>query len=254
MRFFQAHNLGGQPTFRHGFFGRTGGVSTQIYASLNAGLGSGDAPEAVVENRARIAHALQAPLGLITLRQIHSAEVVVLNAVPPHGWRPEGDALVSNVPGLAIGALSADCVPILLADAEAGVVAAIHAGWKGAHANIMAATIAAMEMQGAVRGNIHAAIGPCIAQVSYEVGEEMRAVFLETKQADDRFFAPGAAGKYWFDVSGVVEDRLRAEALGSVERLAVDTYRREADCFSFRRTTHEGGGDYGRQVSAIALV
>ncbi len=253
MRFFQARTLSAHAAFRHGFFGRTGGVSEGIYASLNAGLGSGDAPEAVAENRARIAAALQAPHGLVTLRQIHSAKVQVLDAVPPADWRPEGDALVCTVPGLAMGALSADCVPILLADAQAGVVAAVHAGWKGARANIMAATIAAMESCGAQRARIHAAIGPCIAQASYEVGEELRAAFVDLRAADAMFFRPGAAGKFWFDVGGVVENRLQAESLATLTRLPIDTYARQQDCFSFRRTTHQGGGDYGRQVSAIAL-
>lgn len=260
MRVFQARNLSGQQAFRHGFFGRTGGVSAHVYSSLNVGLGSADDPDAVAENRAGVATMLGAPLGLVTLRQIHSADVVVVDARPEPGWRPEGDALVSTVPGLAIGALSADCVPILLADAQAGVVAAVHAGWKGARANIMAATVAAMKSRGASRARIHAAIGPCIAQDSYEVGEELRAAFLELRGEDARFFRPGAPGKYWFDVGGVVERRLQAERLGSLERLAVDTYAREADCFSFRRTTHRnevgpsGEKDYGRQVSAIALT
>ncbi len=241
------------PGMAHGFFGRTGGVSEGVYRSLNVGLGSEDAPEAVAENRARVAAALRAPHGLVTLRQVHGTQVVTLNTPPEPGARPEGDAIVSTVPGLAIGALSADCVPILLADAAAGVVAAVHAGWKGARANIMHATLEAMEQAGATRANIHAAIGPCIAQVSYEVGEELRTAFLELRATDESFFHPGTAGKYWFDVGGVVLDRLRAEGLASVERLPCDTYTHPHRFYSFRRTTHEDGGDYGRQVSAIAL-
>ena len=248
-RFFAA-----LPNVRHGFFGRIGGVSEGLYASLNAGLGSGDDADHALENRQRIAAALGALQGLVTLRQVHSATVLEVTAPLAEEARPEGDAIVTTQPGLAIGALTADCVPVLFADAEAGVIGAAHAGWKGAKADIMATTLALMEQKGAKRSRILTAIGPCIAQPSYEVGAELRAAFVDERATDAVFFADGTPGKYQFDLGGLVESRLSSEGLAQVERLPLDTYPLASRFYSFRRATHRSETDYGRQVSAIALV
>jgi polyphenol oxidase len=223
----------------HGFFGRAGGVSEGIFASLNCGPGSGDAREAVNENRRRATQALSPGAALLTLYQIHSAEAVAVTEAWETG--PKADAMATNVPGLALGILTADCAPVLFADREAGVIGAAHAGWKGALAGVTDAAIAKMEQLGAKRTRIAAAIGPCIAQASYEVGPE---------------FAPrfGAfVADRHFDLEGYVAKRLADAGLVRVSRLAADTYAREADFFSYRRTTHRRETDYGRQLSAIVL-
>jgi len=235
MLILRANNLG----MTHGFFGRAGGVSKGIFASLNCGPGSGDVREDVMENRRRVSQALGAKL--ITLYQIHSAEAVVVTE--PWEQGPQADAFVTNMPGLALGILTADCAPVLLADAEAGVIGAAHAGWKGAFGGVTDSAIAAMETLGAVRERIAAAIGPCISQANYETGPEFRERF------DAKFFA----GSH-FDLEGYVAERLAAAGIGGIERVSACTYAREDDFFSFRRATHRGETDYGRQVSAIALV
>jgi purine-nucleoside/S-methyl-5'-thioadenosine phosphorylase / adenosine deaminase len=224
----------------HGFFGRSGGVSEGIFASLNCGPGSGDAREAVLENRRRAADALAPRATLLTLYQVHNAEAVVVTA--PWDAGPKADAMATNVPGLALGILTADCAPVLFADAEARVIGAAHAGWKGALAGVTDAAIGAMERLGARRARIAAAIGPCIAQASYEVGPE---------------FAPrfGAfVAERHFDLEGYVAKRLADAGIARVARLSADTYAREADFFSYRRATHRGEKDYGRQLSAIVLA
>ena len=222
----------------HGFFGRAGGVSDGIFASLNCGPGSGDERAKVMENRRRVSDALGGRL--LTLYQIHSAEAVTVAA--PWEQGPQADAMATNVPGLALGILTADCAPVLFADAEARVIGAAHAGWKGAAGGVTDAAIAAMESLGARRERIAAAIGPCISQANYETGPEFRERF------DAKFFA----GRH-FDLEAYVAERLAKAGIASVERLAACTYARENDFFSYRRATHRGESDYGRQVSAIML-
>jgi YfiH family protein len=245
----------------HGFFGREGGVSEGIYASLNCGPGSRDDPAAVVENRTRV----QTMLGgesLLSLSQVHSA---VVHTMPMWDARPappregaarfEGDGMVTATPGLALGILTADCAPVLFADRKARVIGAAHAGWKGAHAGVLEATLDAMEKLGAARAGISAAIGPCISQQNYEVGFDFRDRFLEQGLRMRKFFAPSdKEGHYRFDLEGYVAHRLLAAGTGSVEKLGVCTYPPEKGFFSFRRATHAGEPDYGRQISAIVLT
>jgi hypothetical protein len=239
------------PGIAHGFFAAEGGVSEGLYASLNCGPGSKDVPEAVVENRRRVAEALGAN-SLVSLSQIHSATVHILSGGEP---KLEGDAMVTATTGLALGILTADCAPVLLADAEAWVIGAAHAGWKGAHGGVLEAVIEAMEKLGAARGRITAAIGPCISQQSYEVGWEFRDKFLELGLRNRKFFTlSDRAGHYRFDLEGYAAHRLMAAGVGTVEKLGVCTYPPESGFFSFRRTTHAGEPDYGRQISAIALT
>jgi YfiH family protein len=240
------------PGIAHGFFATEGGVSDGLYASLNCGPGSKDAPEAVAENRRRVAEALGAK-SLVSLSQIHSPLVHILSGTEEP--RLEGDAMVTATPGLALGILTADCAPVLLADAQARVIGAAHAGWKGAHGGVLEAVIEAMEKLGAARAHIAAAIGPCISQQNYEVGWEFRDKFLEHGLRMRKFFAPSdKEGHYRFDLESHVAHRLAAAGVGTVEKLGVCTYPPENGFFSFRRTTHAGEPDYGRQVSAIVLT
>lgn len=235
------------PTIAHGFFGRQGGVSTGIFTSLNIGLGSGDDPAAVQENRERVRRALGAT-HLQTLYQIHSAEVLTITA--PLENRPEADGMVTNIPGIGLGVLAADCNPVLLADAEAGVIGACHAGWKGAVGGVTLNTIAAMKKLGAK--NITAVLGPAIQQMGYEVSAEFLAPFIAQDAANARFFIEKPNGKFLCDLPGYLEQQL-IEAGVTVDRLQEDTYSQPERYFSFRRTTHAGEPDYGRQVSAIVL-
>jgi polyphenol oxidase len=239
--------------FRHGFFGRRGGVSVGIYGSLNCGLGSNDERDAVLENRTRVATAVGLPAApMLTCHQIHSADVIVVEQPFAPGPRPKADGLVTRVPGLLLGALAADCMPILFAAPKAGVVAAAHAGWKGALSGVAEATIAKMETLGAKRDDIRAVIGPCISGDHYEVGEEFRATFVHARASNAQFFrypAPGA--RPLFDLPGYMLQRL-GEAGVTASALGVCTYAREADCFSYRRATHRRESDYGRQVAVIA--
>jgi len=243
----------------HGFFTRQGGVSRGVYASLNCGPGSGDDSAHVTENRARVMRALGFPAGpaqgLNTLAQIHSAKVVRLRQALPSGRYPRADALVTDVPGLVVGALAADCVPVLFADMVGKVVAAAHAGWKGALAGIVDATLVSMGELGAQAERIVACVGPCIQQQSYEVGAELRQRFVAADPDNGAYFRGSErAGHFMFDLSKYVSHRIEAAGVASVERLEVDTYTNEQDFFSYRRTTHRGESDYGRQVSAIALA
>lgn len=243
---------------RHGFFTRKGGVSQGLYQGLNCGPGSKDAPKAVAANRALVADALGvAPERLITLHQVHSAEVVTLDAPLPPGPRPQADALVTATPGLAISVLTADCQPVLFADPQAGVVGAAHAGWKGALGDggrgVLEATVAAMEALGASRGHIAAAIGPCISQPAYEVGPEFRARFCDVDAAHARFFAPGEGGRWQFDLPGFSRAALGRLGLARVEWTGHCTYGDAARFYSWRRTCHEGATDYGRLIAAIRL-
>ena len=235
----------------HGFFGRTGGVSTGIYDSLNCGPGSGDEPGAVTENRRRVAARMNGEL--VTLHQIHSDRTVAVTG-PWQGECPQADAMVTATTGLALGILTADCAPVLFADPQARIIGAAHAGWKGALGGVIESTLAAMETLGADRARIAAAVGPCIAQDSYEVGAEFRARFTAADSANIRFFAASDKPDYFrFDLEGYVVHRLAAAGVANVEPLGADTYAREADFFSFRRTTHRKEPNYGRQISVIAL-
>ena len=238
---------------RHGFFTRQGGVSTGVYDSLNVGVGSRDRPEHVQENRARCAAALGVELrALNTCYQIHSNIALVAEA--PFDERPEADGVVTAVAGLACGALSADCAPILMADADARVVAAAHAGWKGALGGVIAATVQTMVAQGARRDRIVAAVGPCIGQPSYEVGADFEARFAAEAPGSERFFAPGRApDKRQFDLPGFVLGRLAEAGVEQAEWIGRDTCAEEALFFSNRRGFLRGEADYGRLLSAIVL-
>jgi YfiH family protein len=260
MKRLETQNLAGRG-IAHGFFGREGGVSRGIYASLNCGPGSKDDPEAVAENRRRVADALAPDIRLVSLSQIHSPIVHTLPAWgAENGQRLEGDAMVTATPGLGLGILTADCAPVLFADPKAQVIGAAHAGWKGAlgtkdGGGVLEATLEAMEKLGALRGRINATIGPCISQQNYEVGFDFRDRFLEQGLRMRRFFVPSdKEGHYRFDLPGYVAHRLTQAGTGTVENLAVCTYPSENGFFSFRRTTHAGEPDYGRQISAIVLT
>ncbi|MEZ5844088.1 MAG: peptidoglycan editing factor PgeF [Hyphomicrobiaceae bacterium] len=250
-----ADNLAALTGIRHGFFTREGGVSGGIYASLNVGLGSRDDRSRVIENRARVARHLGVASGrLSTAYQVHSAEALVIDR-PIEDDLPRVDALVTRTPGVVLGALTADCCPVLLADQVAGVVAAAHAGWRGALSGIVAATVAAMEGIGAERSRIVAAIGPTITQASYEVGPELEARFLESDAANARFFTrPSVDARPRFDLPGFVASRVAAESIGGIGMACSCTYVNEATFFSYRRTTHRGESDYGRQISAIVVA
>jgi YfiH family protein len=235
----------------HGFLGRRGGVSTGIHAGLNVGIGSDDDAAAVAENRARALAAVLPGGDLATLYQVHSATVVTLDAVPAE--RPQGDAMVTDRPGLALGILTADCAPILLVDHQAGVIGAAHAGWKGAVAGVAEATVAAMTALGAAPDRIAAAIGPCIARSSYEVDDAFRERVTAIDPADERFFADGRAGHHRFDLEAFVAARLAAAGVGRIQALGLDTYAQADRFFSYRRSTHRGEPSYGRQIAIIGL-
>ena len=253
-----ASSLAALPGVTHAFFSREGGVSTGLYAGLNCGLGSNDDPAAVAENRKRAMAALGLPAtALATLYQVHSPRVVTVEAKADEvtGRKIEADALVTKAPGVALGVLTADCAPVLLADAKAGIVAAAHAGWRGTFDGVIDATVARMVQLGALPGRITAAIGPCIAQDSYEVGPEFVARFVGALPRNRRYFGAAAkAGHSRFDLPAFVADRLAVVGVGRIERLGIDSYADEARCYSFRRATHRGEADYGRNLAAIALA
>ena len=237
----------------HGFLGRTGGVSTGIHAGLNVGIGSDDDAAAVAENRRLASEAVLPGAALVTLYQTHSADCVTVRSPFEERLRPRADALVTDRPGLALGILTADCAPVLLADKDAGVVGAAHAGWKGAIGGVTDATILAMEAVGAKRDRIAAAIGPCIARASYEVDDAFARRFEAHDPANERFFAEGRDGHFQFDLEAYVAHRLASAGIGRVALLGLDTYADEARFFSFRRATHRGEPGYGRQISVIGL-
>ena len=241
---------------RHGFYTRRGGVSSGLYAGLNCGQGSGDAPANVAANRSRVADDLGVAANrLATLYQVHSPRVIVIDG-PISEPRPQADGLVSRTPNLALGILTADCTPVLLADVEHGVIGAAHAGWKGALSGIIANVIGAMESLGAQRSAIRAAIGPTISQSNYEVGPEFHARFLEENSANGRYFVPsstGQSGHWMFDLPGYVADLVRAERVGAVQTIDACTYADPDLFFSYRRATHRREPDYGRNISAVAL-
>ena len=237
----------------HGFLGRRGGVSTGELAGLNVGYGSNDDKEAIDENRARAIAAVMPDAEFATVHQIHSPRVVIAERPWPIDARPHADAMVTTRPGLLLGILTADCAPILFADTEAGVIGAAHAGWRGALAGVTDATIECMEQCGAERGRIVAAVGPCIAQSSYEVDEGFRTSFADHDAANDRFFSENPSDKPHFDLEGYVAHRLTVAGIAEVEALHLDTYADPSRFYSFRRATHRGEADYGRQASLIAL-
>jgi polyphenol oxidase len=249
-----APQLAGLESVTHGFFDRTGGVSGGIYASLNTGLGSNDKREDVLENRRRVARAMDvATEALLTLYQVHSPDVIHVRA-PGDTQGVKADAMVTTTPGLALGVLSADCAPVLFADAQAGVIGAAHSGWGGAFRGVLEATVEAMVGLGAQRSAIRAVIGPCIAQSSYEVGPEFLERFLDADRANSCHFAPSARrGHHMFDLPGYALKRLRGAGLDDPVWLGQDTCADEARFFSYRRSVHRDEGDYGRQISAIAL-
>ncbi len=238
---------------RHGFLGRGGGVSEGTCSGLNVGWGSEDNRASIRENRRRAVEAVAPGTALVTLHQVHSADALYVTAPFPDDARPKADAMVADRPGLVLGILTADCAPVLLADREAGVVAAAHAGWKGALGGVVEATVAEMERRGAARARIAAAVGPCIARRSYEVDEAFLRRFAEADPEHERFFTLGRAGHHQFDLEGFVLARLAAAGLTRIEALGEDTYSQPDRFFSYRRATHKGEADYGRQASLIAL-
>jgi polyphenol oxidase len=244
------------PGVAHGFFTRRGGLSQGVYASLNGGVGSHDDPDAVRENRARMAAALGIEAErLLIPYQVHSPDALAVSAPWASDARPRCDALVTATPGLGLGVTGADCGIILFAARSAGVVGAAHAGWRGALAGIIEATVAAMETLGARAGDIVAALGPTIAQQSYEVGPEFVATFAKAEPDADRFFAPSVnPGRSMFDLHGFIGMRIARSGVARFEDLGLDTYGDEKRFFSYRRATHRKEPDYGRLVAAIALV
>jgi len=238
--------------FRHGFFTRQGGASSGIFQGLNCGPGSSDQREAVAMNRERVAICLGvAPEALLTLHQVHSADVVTVTAAGPVSAR--ADAMVTATPGIAVGVLTADCQPVLFADPVARVVGAAHAGWRGALAGVLESTLDAMEALGAHRADIAAVIGPTISQRAYEVGPEFMDAFLAEDPGYDRFFAGGTGDRVMFDLPGFGLHRLRAAGVGHAEWTGHCTYSDPERFFSYRRSVHRGEADYGRLISAIRV-
>jgi len=237
----------------HGFLGRRGGVSTGLYAGLNVGTGSDDEAAAIAENRRRATEAVLPTGRLVTVYQVHSAEAITVQAPIAPDLRPRADALVTDRPGLALGILTADCAPVLLADKAAGVIGAAHAGWKGALSGVTDAAVLAMEALGARRERIAAAIGPCIARASYEVDAAFAHRFEADDPSNERFFTPGRDDHQQFDLAGYVIARLAAAGINRIEALALDTYAQEDRFYSYRRATHRGEPGYGRQISIVGL-
>ncbi len=239
----------------HGFFTRQGGVSEGRYASLNCGPGSHDTPAHVEENRRLAAFALGVPSHVIhSLYQVHGDHVITVDASWPAHLKPQADALVTQRPHIALGVLTADCVPVLLADPQARVIGAAHAGWKGALMGVVERTLDAMCALGADYDRIRAGVGPAIAQASYEVGAELRAAFLARDEGYGMYFLPSLRDGHWLlDIKNFVRGRLLGAGLSHVNMLENDTYLEEDAFFSYRRATHRGEPDYGRQISAIML-
>lgn len=237
----------------HGFFGRRGGVSTGELASLNCGLGSGDDPALIAENRRRVADAVLPGAALTGVYQVHGNRCIIVDDKSDLTARPEADALATRTPGIVLGILTADCVPVLFADRDTGVIGAAHAGWKGALAGVTDATLAAMESLGARRANIAAAIGPCIGRASYEVDDAFVERFTTADPANERFFAAAKPGHAMFDIAAYVAARLAAAGLTRIAIGGQDTYALQQDYFSYRRACHKGENSYGRQLSVIGL-
>lgn len=237
----------------HGFLGRAGGISEGIYAGLNIGLGSDDDRETIMENRRLAVAGLLPGSELVTVHQVHSADVVTVGAPILLDQRPQADAMVTNQPNLLLGILTADCVPVLFHDPQARVIGAAHAGWKGALTGVTDNVITAMAALGADRAQIACAIGPCIAQASYEVDAAFRTRFLAADPANDRFFAVGQPGHFQFDIEAYVAARLQGAGVTRIDKLGLDTYAHEDRYYSFRRSCHRGEAGYGRQISLIGL-
>jgi YfiH family protein len=246
----RAATLEGVP---HGFFGREGGVSTGIAAGLNCGFGSGDDPQSVETNRRLAADAILAGAPLASVYQIHSPTAVIVNAAAPYAERPRADALVTDQPNLLLGVVTADCAPVLLADTEAGVVGAAHAGWRGALAGVTEQAIAAMISLGARVDRIAAAVGPCIARASYEVDHAFAERILADDADNERFLGEGASAKPHFDLEAYVVARLAAAGVRQIEAAGLDTYSLDDRYYSYRRATHRDEPTYGRQLSLIGL-
>jgi len=251
----QAAALKALKGIRHAFFTREGGVSQGIYASLNGGVGSNDRPDNVRENRARMAAALGVtPDRFLSLYQIHSPDVMTVETPWASDARPRADAMVTKVPGLALGISTADCGPVLFADADARVIGAAHAGWKGAFTGVLEATLAAMEKLGAKRGRISVALGPMIRQPSYEVGPEFVERFAAADTANSRFFAPSARADHaMFDLPGYIRSRLEKAGVAQIDDIGLDTCADPERFYSYRRTTLRKEPDYGRHINAISL-
>jgi hypothetical protein len=249
------NNLNDVPDVRHAFFTREGGVSQGVYASLNCGPGSSDSPEAVIRNRAIAMEMLdRQPQDLVTVRQAHTADVVVVERAFSHADAPTADAMVTDRPGLVLGILTADCAPVLLADKKGKVVAAAHAGWKGALGGVLDNTLKAMIGMGAKQGSILAVVGPCISQRSYEVGPDFPAPFLAQDASTESYFVKASKpGHFMFDLKGYVLHRLRLVGVTEAFALPADTCNEEQRFFSYRRTTLRKESDYGRQLSAIVI-
>ena len=250
----QAAPLSGLNRVRHGFFTREGGVSDGLFTSLNCGFGSSDDTAAVAENRRRATVSLGAAAdALTTVYQVHGTAVVPVETGWNHGDAPKADGMVTNREGVVLGILTADCAPVLFADAAAGVIGACHAGWRGALDGIVEATISAMEQLGARRRDVHAAIGPCIAQASYQVGPEFRDRFLEARADTARFFEADDGDRFRFDLPGYVTVRLQESKIGVIDATEGDTCAETGRLFSYRRSTLSGEADFGRALSAITL-
>ena len=252
----QAPSLSRLARVRHAFFTRSGGVSDGVYASLNGGIGSSDAPDKVAENRARMAATLGVtPERFLTPYQIHSPDVVVADGSWTQETRPRADAVVTREPKLAIGVSTADCGPLLFADADAGVIGAAHAGWRGAFTVVIESTLAAMEKLGASRQRVAVALGPTIRQPNYEVGPEFLERFRAADMDNERFFAPSKReGHAMFDLTGYIADRVHRAGIVQFEDLGHCTYADPAQFYSYRRMTQRGEPDYGRHINAIALA
>lgn len=253
---FQSETLKATESIRHGFFTRQGGKSQNIFASLNCGFGSGDDRDVVRTNRALAMDQLGInETTLVTAYQTHSANVAIVTEAWTAESGPKVDGMVSNISGIALGILTADCAPVLFADPEAGVVGAAHAGWRGAKDGVLKSTVEAMKKLGAKSERIAAILGPCIQQSSYEVSDTFYASFLDDNPSNDEFFVPSKKiGHKQFDLPGYIVSSLRQQSIGCVESLEMDTYSNEDLFFSYRRTTHRGEQQYGRLLSAISLT
>lgn len=238
----------------HGFFGRQGGLSSGAVAGLNCGTGSGDDPDIVEANRRLAADAILPGAPIASVYQVHSPTAVVVTGAVPHAERPQADALVTARPGLLLGVVTADCAPILLADREAGVIGAVHAGWRGAIAGVTDQAIAAMISLGAKVDHIAAAIGPCLAKASFEVGNDFAEQLIADDPANERFFGEGPTGKPHFDLEAYLAARLAAAGLRRIEASGLDTYVLDDRFYSYRRATHRIEPTYGRQLSLIGLA
>ena len=240
----------------HGFFGRQEGYSKGRFASLNCGLGSGDDRATVIRNREVVAKALGGlEHQIVTTFQVHSAEAVIVVKPWTHDERPNVDGMVTNVAGLILGSLTADCGPVLFADKRAGVIGCAHAGWKGALAGITDATVLKMESLGATRENIVAVLGPTISRDAYEIGPEFIRRFIDASAENKRFFTDSVKkDHYMFDLPAYLTTRMKAFGIGAVIDCGLCTYTLERDYFSYRRATHAGEKDYGRQIAAITLI